>query len=72
MQIAVLGIDLGKNSCSVVGMDAAGGVVLRDSLVRLLSTLFRKYGDVFGGESHGHDNVLLAREDQSCPGGAHS
>ena len=24
MQIAVLGIDLGKNSCSVVGLDAAG------------------------------------------------
>jgi hypothetical protein len=24
MQIAVLGIDLGKNSCSVAGQDAAG------------------------------------------------
>jgi hypothetical protein len=24
MQIAVLGIDLGKNSCSVVGLDAPG------------------------------------------------
>ena len=29
MQIAVLGIDLGKNSCSVVGLDASGRVVLR-------------------------------------------
>jgi hypothetical protein len=29
MQIAVLGIDLGKNSCSVVGLDGAGRVVLR-------------------------------------------
>ena len=32
MQIAVLGIDLGKNSCSVVGLDAAGRVVLRRRL----------------------------------------
>jgi transposase len=29
MQIAMIGIDLGKNSCSVVGLDAAGRVVLR-------------------------------------------
>jgi hypothetical protein len=39
-EIAVLGVDLGKNSCSVVGLDAAGRVVLRrrlhrDGLVRL-------------------------------------
>lgn len=29
MQIAVLGIDLGKNSCSLVGLDQAGAVVKR-------------------------------------------
>jgi transposase len=34
MQIAVLGIDLGKNSCSVVGLDGAGRVVLRRRLHR--------------------------------------
>ena len=34
MQIAILGIDLGKNSCSVVGLDAAGRVVLRRRLRR--------------------------------------
>lgn len=34
MQIAVLGIDLGKNSCSVVGLDATGRVVLRRRLHR--------------------------------------
>ena len=34
MQIAVLGIDLGKNSCGVVGLDAAGRVVLRRRLSR--------------------------------------
>jgi transposase len=42
MQIAVLGIDLGKNSCSVAGLDASGQVVLRrrlhrDSVVKLAS-----------------------------------
>ena len=34
MQIAVLGIDLGKNSCSVAGLDASGRVVLRRRLHR--------------------------------------
>jgi transposase len=34
MQIAVLGIDLGKNSCSVVGLNASGRVVLRRRLQR--------------------------------------
>ncbi len=29
MQIAVLGIDLGKNSCSLVGLDRDGAVVKR-------------------------------------------
>lgn len=44
MQIAVLGIDLGKNSCSVAGLDASGRVVLRrrlhrDSVMKLASRL---------------------------------
>ena len=44
MHIAVLGIDLGKNSCSVAGLDASGRVVLRrrlhrDSVVKLASRL---------------------------------
>ncbi|BAJ82831.1 putative transposase for insertion sequence element (plasmid) [Acidiphilium multivorum AIU301] len=34
MDIVIVGIDLGKNSCSVVGMDAAGRVVLRRRLRR--------------------------------------
>src|SRR5947209_2590468 len=34
MQIAVLGIDLGKNSCNVVRLDADGRVVLRRRLSR--------------------------------------
>ena len=28
MQIAVLGIDLGKNSCSIVGLDVRGAVLM--------------------------------------------
>src|SRR5260370_2884890 len=44
MQIAVLGIDLGKNSCSVAGLDATGRIVLRrrmhrDSVIKLASRL---------------------------------
>jgi transposase len=34
MDIVVLGIDLGKNTCSVVGLDATGRVVLRRRLSR--------------------------------------
>jgi transposase len=32
--IAVLGIDLGKNSCSLAGMDATGAVVMRKRMTR--------------------------------------
>ncbi len=44
MSIAVLGIDLGKNSCSVAGLDETGRVVLRrrvsrDGVVRLAAGL---------------------------------
>src|SRR5215218_6584724 len=34
MQIAVLGIDPGKNSCSLVGLDNAGRVIVRRRLRR--------------------------------------
>lgn len=34
MQIAVIGIDLGKNSCSLVGMDDGGNVVIRRRMRR--------------------------------------
>jgi len=44
MKIAVLGIDLGKNVCSVVGLDVSGAVVLRrrvrrDTLIDLVAKL---------------------------------
>ena len=34
MDIAVLGIDLGKNVCSVVGLDGSGAVVMRRKVRR--------------------------------------
>ncbi len=34
MDVSVLGIDLGKNSCSVVGLDATGKVVVRRRMPR--------------------------------------
>ena len=34
MQISMLGIDLGKNVCSIVGLDASGAVVLRRRVKR--------------------------------------
>jgi len=42
--VRILGVDLGKNSCSVVGMDTAGRVVLRrrmrrESIVALAAKL---------------------------------
>ena len=42
--VTIIGVDLGKNSCSLVGLDAAGAVVLRrrvrrDGLVALLAKL---------------------------------
>ncbi|BBU64058.1 IS110 family transposase (plasmid) [Methylosinus sp. C49] len=46
MDIVIVGIDLGKNSCSLAGLDAAGRVVLRrrlrrDSLEKFVSGLGR-------------------------------
>ena len=34
MSIVILGIDLGKNSCSLVGLDVSGKVVLRRRMRR--------------------------------------
>src|SRR3954462_3910304 len=56
MAIAVLGIDLGKNSCSVAGLDGTGRVVLRrrltwESVVRLAGAI-----TVSEGDGHGDDD----------------
>jgi len=42
--IAVLGIDLGKSSCSLVGLDAEGAVVLRKRM-RRETAIFGKSGE---------------------------
>jgi predicted NBD/HSP70 family sugar kinase len=34
MTIVILGVDLGRNSCSVVGVDGTGAVVVRRSMRR--------------------------------------
>jgi transposase len=34
MMVSMLGIDLGKNVCSIVGLDASGAVVLRRRVKR--------------------------------------
>jgi transposase len=44
MKVSVLGVDLGKNVCSLVGLDASGAVVLRrrvkrETLIRLAAKL---------------------------------
>lgn len=40
MDISVLGIDLGKNSCSIVGLDLHGKVLLRRNMHRDTSISF--------------------------------
>ena len=41
MQVTMLGIDLGKNSCSLVGLDATGKVVVRRRMRRETVIAFR-------------------------------
>jgi len=77
MDISVLGVDLGKNVCSVVGLDASGAVVMRrkvrrETLIALTEKLPRC---VVGMEAccgahhlgrvfaaHGHDVRLMSPE----------
>ena len=77
MDIAVLGVDLGKNICSVVGLDASGAVVMRRKVRReTLIALAEKLAPcVVGMEAccgahhlgrmfaaHGHDVRLMSPE----------
>jgi transposase len=77
MDISVLGVDLGKNVCSVVGLDASGAVVMRrrvrrETLIALAEKLPRC---IVGMEAccgahhlgrvfaaHGHDVRLMSPE----------
>jgi transposase len=61
MQIAVLGIDLGKNSCSAVGLETAGRVVLPRRLSRdgLMNQTTSRFGNINGRcvGAHSEDRV---------------
>jgi transposase len=77
MDIAVLGVDLGKNVCSLVGLDASGAVVMRRKARRetLIALAERLAPCVVGIEAccgahhlgrvfaaHGHDVRLMSPE----------
>jgi transposase len=76
-KISVLGVDLGKNVCSVVGLDATGAVVMRRKMRRetLIGLAEKLPACVVGMEaccgahhlgrvfaSHGHDVRLMSPE----------
>ena len=65
MKIAVLGIDLGKNVCSVVGLDASGAVVLRRRVRR--DTLIRIDGKNSPQVRLAEDNHLIQALATQCP-----
>ncbi len=75
--ISVLGVDLGKNVCSVVGLDATGAVVMRRKMRRetLIGFAEKLPACVVGMEAccgahhlgrifagHGHDVRLMSPE----------
>ena len=75
--VAVLGIDLGKNSCSIAGLDASGAVVMRRKVRRetLIGLAEKLPACVVGMEAccgahhigrlfaaHGHDVRLMSPE----------
>src|ERR1700758_3302388 len=77
MDISVLGVDLGKNVCSVVGLDASGAVVMRRKVRRetLIALAEKLPTCVVGMEAccgahhlgrvfaaHGHDVRLMSPE----------
>ena len=77
MDISVLGVDLGKNVCSVVGLDASGAVVMRRKVrrERLIALAEKLPPCVVGMEAccgahhlgrvftaHGHDVRLMSPE----------
>ena len=59
MDIVIVGIDLGKNSCSVAGLDASGRVVLRRRMRRSVVENF----------VHGLQRCIVAME--ACCGAHH-
>jgi transposase len=81
MDISVLGVDLGKNVCSVVGLDASGAVVMRRKVRRetLIAVAEKLPPCVVGIKAccgahhlgrvfaaHGHDVRLIADSDEAA------
>src|ERR1700733_5791518 len=68
MRIAVLGVDLGKNVCSLVGLNASGAVVLRRRAKRetVIALAAKLSPCIVGMEAccgaHGHDVRLMSPE----------
>ena len=80
--ISVLGVDLGKNVCSVVGLDASGAVVMRRKMRRetLIALAEKLPACIVGMEAccgahhlgrvfaaHGHDVRLMSPESVRDP-----
>jgi hypothetical protein len=62
MTVSVLGIDLGKNICSIVGLDASGAVILRRPQQASMATM---QGESFAAKPISVS--LLARRSLSRP-----
>ena len=65
MGIVIVGIDLGKNVCSVVGLDGSGRVVLRrrmrrEAIERFVECGAHHLGRAFG--TQGHEVRLMSPE----------
>jgi predicted NBD/HSP70 family sugar kinase len=59
MKVSVLGIDLGKNACSIVGFDETGAVVLRRRAKReTLTGLAAKAPDFWCAFKDGEEGVI--------------
>jgi hypothetical protein len=69
MEIAVLGIDLGKNSCSTVGLDDAGAVVLRRRMRREGVIKACRKTEAMRGSDGG---LLRGASSRPCPSGSGS
>jgi len=68
MPITVLGIDLGKNSCSVAGLDMNGAVVLRRRMTRESLVTFASKLPACDERIRAYDDELAAmtRENQQA------
>ena len=69
MTVSVLGIDLGKNTCSLAGLDGSGGVVLRRRVRRdtVLAVTAKLAPCVVAMEASGRHRQLVGLEATTLP-----